>query len=286
VGGALHIILSLRMDQSTVIIPIKASAGLNHHSKWCPRSVEVRTVSDVPQETAAKPRRTLRRRIARGSLRCCQFFLLSLLLYFLAVLVGLIPVNNDFEPTQGGVEIMVTSTAIHADLVLPIRNETMDWSQHLLPSDFTGDVKGATHVAFGWGNKEFYVDTPTWGDVTAGVLFRALCWPSATCMHVSMLDVKDIPTGARKTTISREQYRRLVEHVLGNFRKGADGRFLRIEGGAYDTNDAFYHADGSYHAFNTCNCWVGRGLKVAGVRTGWFTPLPKTVFLYMPAPAE
>jgi hypothetical protein len=97
---------------------------------------EVRTVSNIPQETPAKPRRTLRRRIARGLLRCCQFFLLLLLLYFLAALVGLIPVNNDFEPTADGVEIMVTSTAIHGDLVLPIRNETMDRSQHLLPSDF------------------------------------------------------------------------------------------------------------------------------------------------------
>jgi Protein of unknown function (DUF2459) len=61
------------------------------------------------------------------------------------------------------------------------------------------------------------------------------------------------------------------------------GRFLLIEGGAYGTDDAFYYAHGSYHAFNTCNCWVGRGLKAAGVRTGWFTPLPKTVSLYMAA---
>ena len=57
------------------------------------------------------------------------------------------PVNNDFEPTADGVEIMVISTAIHADLVLPIRNETVDWSLHLPSSDFKGDVSRATHVA-------------------------------------------------------------------------------------------------------------------------------------------
>jgi uncharacterized protein (TIGR02117 family) len=243
-------------------------------------------VGDTRQESPAMPRRTLRGRIARGVFRCCKFFLLLLTLYLLVALVGLIPVNNDFEPTADGVEILIISTAIHADFVLPIRNETVDWSQHLPSNDFKGDVSRATHVAFGWGNREFFLDTPTWADVKAGTLFRAVFWPSPSCMHVNMWNNKSIPAGA-KTRISHEQYRRLVEHVLGSFRRDEDGRFLLIEGGAYGTNDAFYQAHGSYHAFNTCNCWVGQGLKSAGVRTGWFTPLPKTVSLYMPtAPTD
>jgi uncharacterized protein (TIGR02117 family) len=69
---------------------------------------------------------------------------------------------------------------------------------------------------------------------------------------------------------------------LDSFRRDEDGRFQLIDGAAYGSNDAFYEAHGAYHAFNTCNCWVGRGLKAAGVRTGWFTPLPKTVSLYLP----
>jgi uncharacterized protein (TIGR02117 family) len=205
-----------------------------------------------------------------------------LALYFLVALAGLIPVNNDFEPTADGVEITVSSSAIHADLVLPIRNETMDWSKHLPPSNFAGDVSGATQVSFGWGNKEVYVDTPTWADLKAGTVFRALFWPSETCMHVNMWDDTVIPGGATKTRISHEQYRHLVEHVLGSFRRDEGGRFLLIEGKAFGPNDAFFYAHGSYHAFNTCNCWVGRGLKAGGVRTGWFTPLPNTVSLYIP----
>src|ERR1043166_571354 len=103
----------------------------------------------------------------------------------------------------------------------------------------------------------------------------------STCLHVEMWDESYVPDGASKTRISQEQYRRLVEYILGSFRRDEGGRFLRIEQGAYGADDAFYHAQGSYHAFNTCNCWVGGGLKSAGVRTGWFTPLPKTVSLYM-----
>jgi uncharacterized protein (TIGR02117 family) len=204
-------------------------------------------------------------------------------LYLLAALVGLIPINNDFTPTADGVEVKVTSTEIHADLVLPLRNEVMDWRPLLPAGDFAGDVGRATRVAFGWGNKEFYVDTRTYADLKAGTVFRAMFWPSPTCMHVEMWDETDNPARARTVRVSRDQYRRLVEYVLGTFRRNERGRFLPIQGGAYGGADAFYHATGSYHALNTCNCWVGRGLKAAGVRVGWFTPLPRTVSLYLPA---
>ena len=229
------------------------------------------------------PRHTLRSRIFRGLRRCGKVFLLLFALFCIVILVGLIPVNNGFQPADDGVEITVTSTEIHADFVLPMRNETVDWRQHLLPSDFAGDVSGATRVSFGWGNKEFYMDTRTWADLKAGTVFRAMFWPSPTCMHVFLWDDNIAHVNARKTRISSEQYRRLVEYIQGSFRRDEGGRFMCVKGRGYGPNDAFYEAHGSYHALNTCNCWVGRGLKAAGVRTGWFTPLPKTVSLYMPA---
>lgn len=240
-------------------------------------------MSNFAQPAPPAPRRTLRGRIARGLRRCGLVLFLLFALYALVVLVGLIPVNNDFQPTDDGVEIMVTSSGVHADFVLPMRNETVDWSQQLRPGDFAGDVSGATRVSVGWGNKEFYMDTPTWADLKAGTVARALFWPSPTCMHVFMWDEGTLPADARKTRISPEQYRRLVEYIRGTFRRDEGDRFICVKGRGYGPNDAFYEAHGSYHAFNTCNCWVGRGLKVAGVRTGWYTPLPKTVSLYMPA---
>lgn len=232
----------------------------------------------------AAPRRTVLGRIARALRRGALSVLLLIALYLVAVLVGLLPVNNDFKPTADGVEITITSTAIHADLVLPLHNQTMDWRPLFPAAHFAGDVGRATRVAFGWGNKEFYVDTRTYDDLKVGTAFRAVFWPSATCMHVELWDDAGNPAGARTTRLSHEQYRRLVDFVLGSFRRDADDRLMRIHPGAYGGNDAFYHATGSYHALNTCNCWAGRGLKAAGVRTGWFTPLPRTVALYLPTP--
>ena len=239
-------------------------------------------MSDTPQQPPATARRTIPGRIARGALRCVQFFLLLLVIYLLIALAGLIPVNNDFEPTAGGVEIMVTSNEIHSDLVLPIRNEAVDWSRLLPQSHFAGDGRGARYVAFGWGNKEFFVNTPTAADVKVGTVFRALFCSYTSCMHVHMWDDSSVPAGVRKTTISLEQYRRLVEYISGSFQRDEGGRFSLVAGVAYGPNDAFYDAHGSYHALNTCNCWTCRGLKAAGVRTGWFTPFPKTVSLYLP----
>lgn len=256
------------------------------------RPEEVTTVSDAPQQTPVAPRRGPFRRIARGVLSGCKLLLVLFVLYFVVVLLGLIPVNNGTGPSDQ-VEVIVTSNDVHADLILPLREEAMDWTPLLPPGHFAGDVTGCTHVALGWGNKEFYVDTRSWDDVRPGTVFRALFWPfGATCVHVNLCDTKSLPPTSRRTTISREQYRRLIEYVLKTFRRDEGGRFQLIENGAYGPTDAFYHAHGSYSAVNTCNCWVCYALKAAGVRTGWFTPLPKTVYLYMdpiaaaPAKAE
>lgn len=241
-------------------------------------------MDNTPNATPPAPRRTLRGRVCRALLRCFLLVVLPLVLYFLVVLVGLIPVNNDFAPAADGVDVTVTSTEIHTDLILPLHNDVMDWRPLFPPADFAGDVGWATRVAFGWGNKEFYVDTRTYADLKAGTVVRAAFWPSPTCMHVDMWDDADTYPGARTVRLSREQYRRLADYILGTFRRDEAGRLLPIKGGAYRANDAFYHANGSYHALNTCNCWAGRGLKAAGVRVGWFTPLPGTVARYLPAP--
>ena len=57
---------------------------------------------------------------------------------------------------------------------------------------------------------------------------------------------------------------------------------VQIKDGAYGQNDAFFMAHGNYHCLNTCNSWVGGAMKSGGMRTGWLTPMPKSMFLYLP----
>ena len=66
-----------------------------------------------------------------------------------------------------------------------------------------------------------------------------------------------------------------------SLRRNPDGTLQPIPGSNYGDRDAFFEAVGDYSAVNTCNNWVGRAMQVAGIRVGWFTPLPKTMFLYL-----
>jgi uncharacterized protein (TIGR02117 family) len=237
---------------------------------------------------------THERSAPRGLLgQCVRLFLRAariaasvLTLYLVIVLLGLLPVNNDFEQAPEGIEIFLVSSPIHADVVLPIETDTINWRERFPADCFSGDTSAATHVAVGWGDRGFFVETPTWADVRMSVVAQALFWPSDTCMHVSLTRADFLADDARSVRISVAQYEQLVEYITASFQRTADGSVIQLDDASYGPHDAFFRAEGTYHCLNTCNCWTGRAMQAAGIRTGWLTPLPKTVYLYLPQPAD
>ncbi len=214
--------------------------------------------------------------------RTTRVIVCLILLYPFINLIGLIPVNNDFKATPDGVEIFVISNAVHADLVMPIRHETIDWRERFPSECFVGNTDDATHVAIGWGDKGFFLETPTWADLKFSTAARALLWPSDSCMHVVFTDTEYLSDDARSIVVSADEYERLVQFIQSSFCVDDDGANIQISGFAYSTNDAFFEALGSYHCVNTCNTWAGRAMRSTGIRTPWLTHLPKTVFMYLP----
>ncbi len=235
------------------------------------------------QETGERPAgRSVLRKCLRTLRVIVRAVLFAFLFYMAIVLVGLIPVNNDFEPTEDGIEIFFFSNPVHAEIVLPVRTDTIDWRAHFPDECFKGDMSLATHVAIGWGDRGFFIETPTWADLRVSTAAKALFWPSDTAFHVTMMRAEYLGEDARSVKISVEQYKQLVEHIRSGFRLNADGDKIQIADAAYGWNDAFFEAHGTYHCLNTCNSWVGGAMKTTGIRTGWLTPLPKTIFLYLP----
>lgn len=202
--------------------------------------------------------------------------------YLILVVFGLIPVNNDFAPAPDGIEIFVSSNPVHADVIIPLVSDVYDWRREFSERCFSGETSHASHAAIGWGDRGFFLNTPRWSDLTVGTASQAMLWPSETCLHVRMLSNIRRGDSTRSVRITEQQYRKLIEFISSSFRRDRQGRPIQIAGASYQSNDAFFEAVGTYHAANTCNSWVGRALKAAGVRVGWFTPLPKTVFLYLP----
>ena len=52
---------------------------------------------------------------------------------------------------------------------------------------------------------------------------------------------------------------------------------MPIDGAGYGDFDRFYEGEGWFNVLVGCNLWTARMLRVAGLKTGFWTPLP--VFL-------
>ncbi len=216
--------------------------------------------------------------------------------YLGIVIAGLYPTNSDYSPPETRIEIFVISNEVHADLVLPITNEVVDWRLCFPESHFPGNVRSAKYVLVGWGDRGFFIETPTWSDLKISTAAHALMWHSDTALHVAMTNFEEWDSYGVRVRISRQQYQALATYVRNTFsdidpaasHQMAPEELLtrtaacRIDGAHYGQNDAFYEAHGRYHALNTCNSWIGTALRRAGVRVGAWTPLPKSVYLYLP----
>jgi uncharacterized protein (TIGR02117 family) len=174
----------------------------------------------------------------------------------------------------GDVQAWVLSNGVHTDYVFPIRSATIDWLQVFPLKDFRAPPPDAEFIAIGWGDREFYLNTPTWGDLTAARAFGALSGGNRALMHVSYLRREQLARGAYSLPLSHAQYAQLVGYVRAAL---PSGHASPIAGAHYGDDDAFYEAEGGYHLFETCNTWTGRGLRQAGVTVSRWTPFDFTV---------
>lgn len=213
--------------------------------------------------------------------RSCQFLLGLFACYISVLVLGLIPMNIGFKPPRaGGVTIYVVSSSVHADLFLPVRFEEIDWNDDFKHIKTRAAVPRDGYMAIGWGDRGFYLETPTWSDLKLTTAANALLVPSAACIHIDFTSPKYF-SSATPITISAEQYRALVSFVRSSIKRDQNGLAIPIEGYAYGYSDGFIEAHGSYHLLNTCNSWIGRALAHSGVTTPWLTPLPHMPTLYV-----
>ena len=205
-----------------------------------------------------------------------------LLLYGVAsLLLPLVAVNRDWSRPPAGVEIAVLSNGVHTDIVLPVRHGTIDWMQRFPAREFEAVDASCAWIAFGWGSRDFYLETPTWADLRPSTALRALSGIGASAMHVSYHEGLPEGEACRRLRISEPQYRQLAAEVLERFVLGNDEQPQRIAAPGYSRCDRFYEAHGSYDVFETCNEWTGARLRSIGVRCGWWTPWAGDVLRYL-----
>ncbi len=146
-----------------------------------------------------------------------------------AWLLSRIPVNrNAATGHEQAVSIYIRTNGVHTDIVTPLYNEVKDWRQDI---PFTATQSGDTamaYLAFGWGDKGFYLQTPDWSDLKFSVAFKAMFHLGTTVMHTTFYKTMHTGASCKEIRISVEQYRKLVAYLEGSFRRDDRGKLMAI----------------------------------------------------------
>jgi uncharacterized protein (TIGR02117 family) len=132
----------------------------------------------------------------------------------------------------------------------------------LLPA-LARDIGQEGPVEIGWGEERFYQARET----SVGMALRALLQPNPSVLQVVPLhrpareffpqsDIAEI-------RLEEKGYEALVAFVAESFTRASAQELTRLAPSLYG-NGWFYRAEGSFHAFNTCNTWVAKALAEAG----------------------
>lgn len=218
-------------------------------------------------------RRRLKRLLGLGLCALGALVVFTVVYLAAALILGFVPVNEDFRNAEHGIEVYLVSNGVHVDFVLPARSRAVDWTEHFPREEFEGVDRAYEYLVFGWGERSFYIETPTWDGVKAWTVVRAMIWPTRSAMHVQYERRRPI-TGesARRVVLTGSQYETLTDLLLESFDRTAGGGVRLIPGRGYGPTDNFYEGAGTYHLFNTCNMWTNRLLKKTGVTTAVWSP--------------
>jgi uncharacterized protein (TIGR02117 family) len=199
------------------------------------------------------------------------------LLYGLAALVGfLIPVNAGWKEAERGVTIFIETNGVHTWVMVPVLTADMDWRPLARPEHIRDPRYAGTHISIGFGNRDFYLNTPTWGDLSPKTAAAALVGGGPSLMHVYHIWNPEPDEHRRPITLTREEYRRLTRYLLDSF-DYRGGKWMPLLGRGYGPSDIFYDSRRPYNFTRTCNEWTGEALRAAGVRTGAWTPLSQSI---------
>tara|TARA_R110001599_G_scaffold7963_1_gene38292 strand:- start:721 stop:1287 length:567 start_codon:yes stop_codon:yes gene_type:complete len=142
---------------------------------------------------------------------------------------------------NGTKEIYLHDNGVHVDIIIP--------------------CKDGSFAAYGWGSKVFFMDVPSWDDLTYKVGFQALFTKPASCMRVTKYTMYNPKWKTIK--LSEDQLFKVKAEIDIKFKYTSIGNRIHIR-------DGFYEAEGCYNALNTCNTWANGVLKSVGLKSRWY----------------
>lgn len=233
-----------------------------------------------PDNTPIKKRVVLRK-IMKSLFWCFAGFAGFLGTYFMLYLL-LSYFSIEKVPTKKApITIYLMRSGSHTDIILPKCNDQVDWDKYFPIENTKSKDTTVQLLALGWGDKDFYLNTPTWGDLTAKTFLNASLGLGSSSIHATYYYylLTDRPTVTLK--LSRIQYQNLIKFIISNIKLEKKGKSIVLipkNNIIITENDAFYDANFNYNLFYTCNTWINNCLKVAGQKACVWTPFSEGIF--------
>lgn len=185
---------------------------------------------------------------------------------------------NKHASSKKNIAIYILSNGVHTDIVTPIKNNYIDWSKTIHFNYTKSKDTTMQYLAFGWGDKGFYLETPTWSDLTFNVAFKAAFYLGSSAMHTTFYKTMHEDEECKKIDISNEEYEKLVAYIQQSFQTDSTGNYIYIPASTYGNDDAFYEAKEKYGLFYTCNTWANNALKACDQKACLWTPFQSGIF--------
>lgn len=202
-----------------------------------------------------------------------------LLLYVAAAfLLPKICVDREDESKEE-VQIFIRTNGVHTDIIMPVTNELKDWTTDFPAMNTKSKDSNFDFIAIGWGDKGFYLETPSWDDLKISTALKACIGASGSAIHATYCKNLKLSPTCKSIMLSQDQYNRLVEYVDKSLVRNDVNTTIHIEtNGLYGINDAFYEAKGRYSIFFSCNSWSNNALKACGQKACLWTVLQNGIF--------
>ena len=147
-------------------------------------------------------------------MRILKWFLYLLLIplsyFIISLLLTFITVDRNVDNQSLDNTVFLSTNGVHLDIILPKKNVSKALLSGLKFED------SDQYLSFGWGDENFYINTPSWSDLSFNNAFRAMFLKSSTLMHVTRYPRKYEDWIAIK--ISEQELEQLNTYILETFK--------------------------------------------------------------------
>ncbi len=199
-----------------------------------------------------------------------------------AITSAAIPVDGEEKGLNESIyPVYLLKSGPHTDFLVQVHNDVHRWSDDFPYSNNAVPDTSLPWLAIGWGDKNFYLNTPTWGDLTFRTAVSAATGLGTAGIHASYYFEVPSDRPIVSLQLTRNQYERLCAYISKTLIADDSGKRVLLypqKPGVNFNHDRYYDAHGTYSMIHTCNTWVNNGLKASGQRACLWTGFAEGIF--------